>query len=86
MFYRSLATSWFLHQTSDFPCRHFLNSGRSRALSTQSLFASHIAQELSGRFTAHSFLRPGPSEVQRSWIRAKFGNECFQKTVFVLFD
>ena len=53
MFYRSLATSSFLHQTSDFPCRHY------RALSTQSLFASHIAQELSGRFTAHSFLRPG---------------------------
>ena len=59
MFYRSLATSLFLHQTSDFLCRHFLNRRRSRALSTQSLSASHIAQELSGRFTAHSFLRPG---------------------------
>lgn len=32
------------------------------ALSTQSLSASHIAQEQSGRFAAHSFLRPESTE------------------------
>ena len=37
----------------------FFEQCHNRALSTQSLSASHIAQEPSWRFTAHSFLRPG---------------------------
>ena len=35
----------------------------NRALSTQSLSASHIAQEPSWRFTAHSFLRPAQTKL-----------------------
>ena len=42
----------------------FFEQSHNRALSTQSLSASHIAQEPSWRFTAHSFLRPGiPEEL-----------------------
>ena len=41
----------------------FFEQSHNRALSTQSLSASHIAQEPSWRFTAHSFLRPGSDGV-----------------------
>ena len=43
----------------------FFEQCHNRALSTQSLSASHIAQEPSWRFTAHSFLRPEQDQGSR---------------------
>ena len=59
--YRSLVAIRFLHQPLNFGQLYlppFFEPGRYRALSAQSPSASRIAQETSGRFTAHPFSRP----------------------------